>query len=336
LDSGNLPLSYSISSGSLPPGLSLISSNGAIVGTPSVSWPVQPSASGNCVAVGALTYTFTVVVSNGMYVVPRIFSIDIGPPVPVVFGLLTRTTTGASSWTVPTTIFPATVEVLVVAGGGSGSSRHGGGGGGGGLIYNSAFAVGAGASISITVGTGGAAPAANPATAGNQGGNSIFGTLTAIGGAAGGAGAVGGSGAGGSGPGAGSGGTSGQGFAGTAGCGTGPENTYCGGGGGGAGGAAGAATCSAACIGASGGPGVTYWGVSYAAGGGGGAAGGATAAGAGGVSSGGAGSRGITNAGNGVASTGSGGGGSGFTGGTNGASGAGGSGVVIARWCARA
>ena len=67
-------------------------------------------------------------------------------------------------------------EVLVVAGGGGGGSGFGGGGGGGGLIYNAAYS--ASGAIAVTVGTGGGTN--------TNGANSVFGSLTAIGGGAGG------------------------------------------------------------------------------------------------------------------------------------------------------
>ena len=157
------------------------------------------------------------------------------------------TTVGSSTFT-PT--FTGNIEVLVVAGGGSGGSHWGGGGGGGGVIYNRAFPVSAGSPYSVTVG-GGASRPSFP-SAGNQGGNSVFSTLTAIGGGAGGswngdqARQSGGSGGGGpngdangsrfrytGGP-----GTSGQGFRGGLGVrfNQQTDNTHMGGGGGGAGG----------------------------------------------------------------------------------------------------
>jgi hypothetical protein len=99
--------------------------------------------------------------------------------------------------------FSGTVEVLVVAGGGGGGMDMGGGGGGGGVITNSNFAVTAGTAVTVTVGAGGfGAPAAGgglrtdgagPQPGGHQytipatsGGNSVFGSLTAIGGGFGG------------------------------------------------------------------------------------------------------------------------------------------------------
>ena len=77
---------------------------------------------------------------------------------------------------------PLNVEVLVVGGGGAGGTWCGGGGGGGGVIYNASYS--ASGSITVTVGAGGAKPAANGTGASGQ--NSIFGTLTAHGGGGGG------------------------------------------------------------------------------------------------------------------------------------------------------
>ncbi|HOX96668.1 MAG TPA: hypothetical protein PLI45_04805 [Candidatus Woesebacteria bacterium] len=126
-----------------------------------------------------------------------------------------------------TPAFVGNVEALVVAGGGAGGvGTNSGGGGGGGLIYDSSHAVTA-TGYSITVGNGGQTASAN-------GGNSVFNTLSAIGGGGGGSpggtGKDGGSGGGGSANGtglAGGSGTTGQGNAGGAGSGW-----YAGGGGG--------------------------------------------------------------------------------------------------------
>jgi len=78
------------------------------------------------------------------------------------------------------------VEVLVVAGGGGGGGSTAGGGGAGGVIYNSAFPVpnGAGVTVAVTVGAGGAGSRKNDDGSPNNtnGANSIFSSLTAIGG----------------------------------------------------------------------------------------------------------------------------------------------------------
>jgi len=77
------------------------------------------------------------------------------------------------------------IEVLVVAGGGGGASRHGGGGGAGGLVLDLNYAVTAGSAVSLTVGVGGAGAAIGGGTSGTAGGNSVFGTITTIGGGGG-------------------------------------------------------------------------------------------------------------------------------------------------------
>ena len=88
--------------------------------------------------------------------------------------------------------FTGNVEVLVVGGGGSGASSYAGtgngprgGGGAGGVIYISNMQVTAGTRYDITVGSGGAAVNGNNVN-GNQGGNSKFGNIVALGGGFGG------------------------------------------------------------------------------------------------------------------------------------------------------
>jgi hypothetical protein len=114
------------------------------------------------------------------------------------------------------------VEVLVVAGGGSAGAAlyHSGGGGAGGLIYRGDYQIENNSTITVTVGAGGVAPTTE-GSRGNNGNNSVFGTLTAIGGGGGGTyqnatGLNGGSGGGGGAEngvfGAGGQGTAGQGF----------------------------------------------------------------------------------------------------------------------------
>ncbi|MFW0862564.1 MAG: DUF2341 domain-containing protein [Candidatus Komeilibacteria bacterium] len=81
------------------------------------------------------------------------------------------------------------VEVLVVAGGGGGGSSQtswggGGGGGAGGLLYDNSFSVDP-AGYSVTVGVGGSPGATGSNQYGSDGGNSVFHTMTAIGGGGG-------------------------------------------------------------------------------------------------------------------------------------------------------
>lgn len=79
---------------------------------------------------------------------------------------------------------PPYVEVLVVAGGGGGGSHVGGGGGAGGLLYNSAYQLTNASAITVTVGSFGNGGSAD--ARGGNGSNSVFGSLTAIGGGGGG------------------------------------------------------------------------------------------------------------------------------------------------------
>ena len=269
--------------------------------------------------------------SSGEYV-----ATDLGGTITVAL-----TTVESSTWTVPSGV--TSVNVLVVAGGGGGcpsdsSVESGGGAGGGGVVHNSSLTVTPGASISYTVGDGGAGSDSATRDAPN-GDNSVFGSITALGGG----GTVvnssktGGSGGGGSKTGSGSAATQGDSGGGTgygnAG-GDGGAGATCSGGGGGAGsaGSAGSGT-----TGGAGGAGREFtdfssYGVSgfFAGGGGGGGTGGAGAAGSGG------GGIGVTSGGNGghgVANTGGGGGGSG---GDDGNGGSGGSGVILILYTATA
>ena len=85
------------------------------------------------------------------------------------------------TWTIPAGV--SSVNVLIVAGGGGGGSSNsqktGGAGGGGGVVVATNYTVTPGASVAVTTGAGGSGQ--NCAN-GNRGGNSAFGSLTAIGG----------------------------------------------------------------------------------------------------------------------------------------------------------
>jgi hypothetical protein len=249
-----------------------------------------------------------------------------------------------TSWTAPSDV--SQIEVLVVAGGGGGGGGYGGGGGGGGVVYNNQYSVTPGQAYTVTVGAGGAAVGGGT-NAGNSGSNSVFGSLTAIGGGGGGSGGSVGK-TGGSGGGSSyvtySGGTAtaGQGFSG----GYDPfaDNSTNGNGAGGGGGAGAIGTNAAGNstdLGGNGGVGLQF-GISgaatYYAGGGGGGTGGYTVSHSGAPSTGGLGggaAGGVYNAGFGASATANtGGGGGGGGGGANGggASGAGGSGIVLIRY----
>jgi hypothetical protein len=85
-------------------------------------------------------------------------------------------TTGTSSFTIANPAI-SNVEVLVVGGGGGGGEGNGGGGGAGGLVYSSSFSITPGSPLQVIVGNGGLS---------SNGGNSVFGTITALGGGKGG------------------------------------------------------------------------------------------------------------------------------------------------------
>lgn len=242
-----------------------------------------------------------------------------------------------SGWSSATSAIPqATVQALVVAGGGGGGGGNnaGGGGGAGGLIYNSSYVVAAGP-VTVTVESGGTGGTMNADTATN-GGNSVFGSLTAVGGGRGAyaspsnpAGFVGGSGGGGgayiSGSPLGGLGISGQGNSGGNGYVLGTYTYTTSGGGGGAGGVGG----NGAAIAGVGGVGVQYsisgTATYYAGGGGGGSWNGYGTSNVGGLGGGGNGGQ-SSSATAGTANTGGGGGGAGYPATT---AGNGGSGVVI-------
>ena len=132
-----------------------------------------------------------------------------------------------------------TADVLVVAGGGGAGSNYSAGGGAGGLLTFASEALTTSA-YTVTIGAGGTGAAAGVTSAGTNGSNSQFGSLTlCVGGGTGMysggghlGGSTGGSGGGGTDNTAGFAGTSGQGYAG----GTGGASNGAGGGGGGAGG----------------------------------------------------------------------------------------------------
>ena len=132
-------------------------------------------------------------------------SIGSGAGSPIASGM-TMGGTGSgmviSSLAAPTTA----VEDLVVAGGGGGGAGAGGGGGAGGFRTATGFAVSTGTTYTVTVGVGGTGGGSYPAggyASPTVGGNSVFSTITSVGGGYGGgqneAGTTGGSGGGGGG-----------------------------------------------------------------------------------------------------------------------------------------
>jgi hypothetical protein len=138
-----------------------------------VSGPPVPTLSGNQNITCGATTTFTPDLPTG------------GNSVTSTGGYRVHqfTGVGTQNFTVPSG-FSGSVEVMVVGGGGGGGSDMGGGGGGGGFIYTP-YTVAPG-NISVTVGAGGTgAPAGQGQVRGSNGGNSVFGALTAFGGGGG-------------------------------------------------------------------------------------------------------------------------------------------------------
>jgi hypothetical protein len=250
----------------------------------------------------------------------------------------TFTTVGTSSFTINSIGSTPSIEYLIVGGGGAGGSNNNcGGGGAGGLIYNTAsLSVGA---YAITIGQSGSV--ASGVSNGNNGGNSTFNGLIALGGGGGGgstAGSNGGSG----------GGNGGGGFGGTdsgGGAGLQPTSSYGGFGnkggfsagassypGGGGGGAGAAGGNGSGANGGNGGNGKAYafaGALTYYAGGGGGSLNPGTA-GTGGLGGGG---NGRSTIGVGIAATGYGsGGGGGLSAGSGGEGGAGSPGIILIKY----
>lgn len=173
-DADSQTITYTITSGSLPAGLSL--------GTGANNGTIQGTATS---FVSTTTSNFTIQASDGVNTASRAYSITVNGPVYQSF-----TTTGTTNFSVPTGV--SAVDVLVVAGGGSGGGSNGqdgtdggGGGGAGGLVYATSYPVTPGGTVSVTVGAGGAGPNGYGDTQGQNGGNSVFGSLTANGGGAG-------------------------------------------------------------------------------------------------------------------------------------------------------
>jgi hypothetical protein len=146
------------------------------------------------------------------------------PPSPGAGGTITTINTGGTNYTVHTftssgvLIVPvgvSSVEYLVVAGGGGGAGQYqSGGGGAGGVLTATGYAVTFGSPITVTVGAGGTGGA--QLSTGTQGANSVFGSITAIGGGFGGSSSAAGNGGnGGSGGGAAAGGVGATYFGGT-------------------------------------------------------------------------------------------------------------------------
>lgn len=108
------------------------------------------------------------------------------PPVSTVVGadtVVTFSTVGSRTWTVPANV--TSLQYLIVGGGGGGGSDNGGGGGAGGYLAGVSTAVTPGDTALVVVGNGGAG-AANASSTASNGGISRFASLIALGGGGGG------------------------------------------------------------------------------------------------------------------------------------------------------
>jgi hypothetical protein len=161
-DPDGLTVTYSLSSGTIPAGMTL-NSNGTITGTPTA-------------VVSDTTSSFVVAASDGVNSSTRSFSITIAAPVFVTF-----TSVGSNTWTAPASLTLAKV-LLVGGGGGAGNARgngQGGYGGGAGIIYSPTTTITGGTTYTLVVGGAGCGGCAY-----EQSGNS-GGVTTGFGGTAG-------------------------------------------------------------------------------------------------------------------------------------------------------
>ena len=187
-DPDSASITYSIASGSLPSGLSLVSANGAVVGN------VGATSS-------QTTSTFTVAaIDAGGNQTTRSFSIVVSPL--ATGGTISTFTSGANTWRIHAFTSNAsfvanktlTADILLVGGGGAGGYGYGdqdtgkGGGGAGGVLWGQNRTINAG-SYSMSIGQGGNyRPNGTNSTppAGENGNNTTAFGVTAFGGGAGG------------------------------------------------------------------------------------------------------------------------------------------------------
>jgi len=160
-------ITYSVSVGSLPSGVTLNTSTGAF------TWSSVSAVASDAVS------TFSITATTSQATSTRQFTITVKAPIVTQF-----TSTGPGTFAVPSGI--TSIDVLVLAGGGGGGSGTAGAGGAGGYIDRPGLPVTPGSTISYNVGAGNPRPTGSDIGQGNNGSNSVFGTLTAIGGGGGG------------------------------------------------------------------------------------------------------------------------------------------------------
>jgi hypothetical protein len=149
------------------------------------------AADGNPRATYDLTLLPTQYNDNGIIDNPNTGGLTLGRPwistTPVEIQLETFTVVQTTDWTAPAGTF--SVEYLVVGGGGGGGNGYdtgGGGGGAGGMMLTGTLAVTPGQTYTVIVGDGGTGGADERVNnAGTTGSNSVFATITALGGTGG-------------------------------------------------------------------------------------------------------------------------------------------------------
>ncbi len=172
-ESSGSTVTYIVANGSsLPPGTTLVS-NGVLSG----KIVIDPGIT--------TTYSFSVDAIDAQFQnIPRTFGLTAVVPIVIATGGAVTTSgaytihtfTASGTFTVTQNPLNKPFEVLVVAGGGGGGSPYfniPGGGGAGGVLYVTGFTVSAG-TYAITIGGGGAVS--------TNGSDSVFSTLTAVGG----------------------------------------------------------------------------------------------------------------------------------------------------------
>ncbi len=157
---------FAVTTGSLPTGCTLNTTTGDI------TYSSVGAVGSNTTTTFSITATST---EGGTST--RQFTITVKAPI-----LSTYNSTGSFNHTVPTGASLA--RVLVIGGGGGGGRVIAGGGGAGGMVESNSYPVTAGESIPGNVGGGGGG-AGNRRVSGGLGSNSVFGSITAIGGGGG-------------------------------------------------------------------------------------------------------------------------------------------------------
>jgi hypothetical protein len=173
-------ITYSISSGSLPTGLSISSSTGLVTGT---------------VGGSSGTFTFTVQAATTQQNTTRSFSITVaslpsGGTISTAGGQRYHLFTGSGSFVVAANPISSTVDYLLVGGGGAASIQHSSGAGAGGLVFKTGHSITA---QTYTIGVGGGATVTSNlnsddsyiSTPGASGTNSTAFGATALGGGGG-------------------------------------------------------------------------------------------------------------------------------------------------------